>query len=760
MARFACKNSLGAGWSLSFLDNEGSSSTPGFLGVLYHANTAERTYTFPDKDGTVALTSDALVNPMTTLGDLIVGGASGVPARLAKGSDGQGLVMVSGAPAWGNVFINNTTATLLFNSTTYRQHVLAGGPELITAAAIEVSDVLLWGGLPADANARFLLSASGNMEWGAGGSDDQDTAFFRAGPGAMTVQSFTVDSDVAFTVRKASAGTGAEILGVDTTNSLVRMRSVTVNGADGAATVDIKGEGFTVLRVTQSQASEPAFAATVDGDTNLRFSFLANGAMTFGPGNAVHDTELYRTTVGTLRVGGTGGGHLVLDGTLTPGAATTARASIHIPDGVAPSTPAAGDMWQISGQLYWQDATTTQKVAVNPMTAAGDIIIGGVSGSPTRLAKGTDGQVLGMVSGDPAWTNIVGGVLFGGSTQEGAVNLDAADGFRVRAKVGATNDLALVNPANTVRYMNVPTGTSIPVFPQGVIAPASIVGFTAKGTGTPASLSYLLFQGYDTQNNYLQNNVQNLSSGGAASSDWIATRDNGTDATGYIDMGINSSGFSGPGVVNGAGAGYLYVADGDLSIGTDTAGRDLRFFAGGTTIPENIGLTISGDEEGVTALTFGGPAFFKAATTTAPSLNVPAGTAPATPASGDVWNVGGKAKWHDGTRVIALTDATSSLTGNGATSVDPVGITAAKINLTGDATLNMAAGGYDTQRLTLEVTQDASGNHTVTLGTGFVWGADVTSYSVTATPNKTDYIGLIYSSSAAAWRVIAIAKGY
>lgn len=41
----------------------------------------------------------------------------------------------------------------------------------------------------------------------------------------------------------------------------------------------------------------------------------------------------------------------------------------------------------------------------NPMTAAGDIIIGGTSGAPTRLAKGTDGQVLTLASGNPVWVD-------------------------------------------------------------------------------------------------------------------------------------------------------------------------------------------------------------------------------------------------------------------------------------------------------------------------------------------------------------------
>jgi len=40
----------------------------------------------------------------------------------------------------------------------------------------------------------------------------------------------------------------------------------------------------------------------------------------------------------------------------------------------------------------------------NPMTTAGDTIYGGSSGVPTRLPKGTDGQVYTLVSGVPSWS--------------------------------------------------------------------------------------------------------------------------------------------------------------------------------------------------------------------------------------------------------------------------------------------------------------------------------------------------------------------
>jgi hypothetical protein len=45
-------------------------------------------------------TSGGMSNPMTTTGDVITGGSSGTPQRLAVGSTGQKLTVVSGAPAW------------------------------------------------------------------------------------------------------------------------------------------------------------------------------------------------------------------------------------------------------------------------------------------------------------------------------------------------------------------------------------------------------------------------------------------------------------------------------------------------------------------------------------------------------------------------------------------------------------------------------------------------------------------------------------
>ncbi|MEG7359918.1 DUF2793 domain-containing protein [Pseudomonas citronellolis] len=70
-------------------------------GFLVHVNDEDTYYKYDGSSWAVFSSGGGgMTNPMTTAGDLIVGGASGAPTRLAKGADGQILTMVSGAEAW------------------------------------------------------------------------------------------------------------------------------------------------------------------------------------------------------------------------------------------------------------------------------------------------------------------------------------------------------------------------------------------------------------------------------------------------------------------------------------------------------------------------------------------------------------------------------------------------------------------------------------------------------------------------------------
>jgi hypothetical protein len=63
--------------------------------------TADRTITFPDSTGTVALTSGVINNTLTTTtGDTIYASSANTPARLAVGTTGQVLTVAGGVPTW------------------------------------------------------------------------------------------------------------------------------------------------------------------------------------------------------------------------------------------------------------------------------------------------------------------------------------------------------------------------------------------------------------------------------------------------------------------------------------------------------------------------------------------------------------------------------------------------------------------------------------------------------------------------------------
>ncbi len=110
-------------------------------------------------------------------------------------------------------------------------------------------------------------------------------------------------------------------------------------------------------------------------------------------------------------------------------------------------------------------------------------------------------------------------------------------------------------------------------------------------SGVTASVNSIVGKG--SINSYLQLNIQNQSAGTGASSDVVATADNGNETSNYVDMGINSSGNTST-VMGAANDAYLYNLGQNFLIGTGTAAKSLVFMTGGTAQSTNERMRIDG----------------------------------------------------------------------------------------------------------------------------------------------------------------------
>lgn len=126
---------------------------------------------------------------------------------------------------------------------------------------------------------------------------------------------------------------------------------------------------------------------------------------------------------------------------------------------------------------------------------------------------------------------------------------------------------------------------------------------TIVGTGVTSYTSFANFfaEMFGNANTYVQQYIQNQNGGSDASADYVALNDIGTDSTYYVDMGMNSSGYSsGTFQIYTPNSGYVYSIGGGTTskMFVGSADDDLILHAGGFAAT-NIGLTVSGTDQTV-----------------------------------------------------------------------------------------------------------------------------------------------------------------
>jgi hypothetical protein len=253
-------------------------------GVAYgHINDQPQTIsgqkTFPD--GVIANISGSasgnMVNPMVTGGDLIYGGASGVPTRLVKGSDGQVLTLASGSPTWSTPV---TSAPSFVNPMASAGDIIIGstaGSAVRLPKATDGQVLTLVGGAPAWSNVSVSggsgltnpMTSAGDMIIGSTAGSAVKLAKSTDGRNLRLVAGLPA---WAANYNAVSAGTGA--LTLDFSTGLTQLVNMTGNPAitlSGA----VSGQAHVIILSHGASARVPTFSTTVKWK-NTTLSVVAN----------------------------------------------------------------------------------------------------------------------------------------------------------------------------------------------------------------------------------------------------------------------------------------------------------------------------------------------------------------------------------------------------------------------------------------------------------------------------------------------------
>ena len=159
----------------------------------------------------------------------------------------------------------------------------------------------------------------------------------------------------------------------------------------------------------------------------------------------------------------------------------------------------------------------------------------------------------------------------------------------------ATSGTALTIYTSNANYLYTPS-TGVLSAPKH-FATASITSAVNQAPFNYGTLSFTdtnIFASMQSSvNSYNQFAIQNTNSGSAASAGYVAYNNNGTSTTNFMTVGINSSGYTGTGSINGAGYGYLLSASTDMVIGT--IGNNAIHFAVNSGATDSLTISTAGN---------------------------------------------------------------------------------------------------------------------------------------------------------------------
>lgn len=442
-----------------------------------------------------------------------------------------------GSPLWGGIggTLSNqgdlqAALNLKQNALTFPLAIASGGNGTATPAIVAGANVTVSGTWP-----NYTISSSGG---GGGGSVAWGSITGTlSSQGDLQTALNAKQNTLTLPLSIANGGTGTA------TPVITAGSNVSITGTWPNYTIAATGGGG-----GGGVPSGSALPATCTPGTDTLF-FKTNGT----PNQMIYTCSAINTWTLNELLGGSGG--LAINGTtgaldivtsvvprVAAANAFTGRNSFTISDYVQQATPAAPAAGKLSlyanndGSLHYINSAGTDAALAtgagfaNPMTTEDDVIVGGASGAPARLAKGADSQVLGV---DPSTHHLAyltqsgAGGTPGGTDRELQVN---HSGAFAGVSIDHYWDLGtfLTNDRFAVRAE--PLGA---LLPAGATEPDATWAMTGATDGHP-QISISNWEPTDYSQMYF----------------WSATTDNLGHYSHRYQFGVGNGGETGLGVAN------------------------------------------------------------------------------------------------------------------------------------------------------------------------------------------------------------------
>lgn len=225
-----------------------------------------------------------------------------------------------------------------------------------------------------------------------------------------------------------------------------------------------------------SASTSPVLTADVTGDTHVRYLQYVSGAALWGPGNSSSDLATGRYSSGGAAYFSSSGGFWSEGVVRAKGGVDAGSASQFVVSAAGKVTAGEWNGTTIGATYGGTGATSV---------SSGDLLYGFSSNVWARLAKGSDGKVLKLVSGLPSWeTESAGGVSFSDAAG------DPADVSTSTCSDGTSNYAARLDHVHKLAVFTGDSGSG--GVAGSVPAPSSNEGLSTLSNG---GLKYLAASG-------------------------------------------------------------------------------------------------------------------------------------------------------------------------------------------------------------------------------------------------------------------------